>query len=89
MHITVQVTRDLHPVIFGDYLLPEASFDLGVSDVNLEQFQALARRLKRDDKSLRKAVSAQECSRMLSHNMITLADVMQVWAQSCGVRSFL
>jgi CDK inhibitor PHO81 len=80
VHITVQVTRDLHSVIFGDYFLPETSFDLGVSDVNLEQFQALAGRLERDNKSLRTAVSAQEWSRMLSHSMITLADAMQVWA---------
>ncbi|KAG1820540.1 uncharacterized protein BJ212DRAFT_1340696 [Suillus subaureus] len=85
VHITVQVTRDLHSVIFGDYLLPETSFDLGVSDVNLEQFQALASRLERDNKSLRTAVSAQEWSRMLSHSMITLADVMQVLPTQLGL----
>lgn len=78
MHIIVQVTRDLHPVIFSDYLLPEASFDLGVSDVTLEQFQALARRVGRDENSFRRAASVQEWSRMLSHCMVTLADVMQV-----------
>lgn len=88
MHVTVQVTRDLHPVIFGDYLLPEASFDLGVSDVSLEQFRALASRLERDDKSLRKAASAQEWSKLLSHSMVTLADVMQVWAPFSNARSF-
>ncbi|KAG1874787.1 hypothetical protein DFJ58DRAFT_324189 [Suillus subalutaceus] len=85
VHITVQVTRDLHSVIFGDYLLPETSFDLGVSDVNLEQFQALASRLERDNKSLKTAVSAQEWSRMLSHSMITLADVMQVLPTQLGL----
>lgn len=78
MHVIVQVTRDLHPVIFSDYLLPEAAFDLGVSDVTLEQFQALAGRVERDDKSLSKAASMQEWSRMLSHCMVSLADVMQV-----------
>ncbi|KAG1753695.1 uncharacterized protein EDB91DRAFT_412534 [Suillus paluster] len=84
VHIIVQVTRDLHPVIFGDYLLPESSFDLVVSDVTLEQFQALASRLERDDKSLRKVVSAQEWSR-LAHCMVTLADVMQVLPTHLGL----
>jgi hypothetical protein len=78
VHIVVQVTRDLHPVIFNDYLLPEASFDLNVSDVTLEQFLALARRVERDDNLLGKAASVPEWSRMLSHCMVTLADVMQV-----------
>lgn len=78
VYIVVQVTRDLHPVIFNDYLLPEASFDLSVSDVTLEQFLALARRLGRDGNLLGKAASVLEWSRMLSHSMVTLADVVQV-----------
>ncbi|KAJ8588773.1 hypothetical protein M405DRAFT_739668, partial [Rhizopogon salebrosus TDB-379] len=85
VHIIVQVTRDLHPVIFSDYLLPEASFDLGVSDVTLEQFQALARRVGRDENSFRRAASVQEWSRMLSHCMVTLADVMQVLPTHLGL----
>jgi len=78
VHIIVQVTRDLHPVIFNDYLLPEASFDLNVSDVTLEQFLALARRVERGDNLLGKAASVPEWSRTLSHCMVTLADVVQV-----------
>jgi len=78
VYVIVQVTRDLHPVVFSDNLLPEAAFDLEVSDVTLEQFQALATRVGRNEKSFKKAGSVQELSIMLSHSMLTLADVMQV-----------
>ncbi|KAL4241238.1 Peroxisome assembly protein 12 [Abortiporus biennis] len=47
VHITVQVTRDLHPVIYPDWILPETGYDLGVSDLTFSQFQALAARLGR------------------------------------------
>jgi CDK inhibitor PHO81 len=48
VYLTVQVTRDLRPVVFSDWRLPEASFDLGVADVTLRQFEALATRTGRN-----------------------------------------
>jgi CDK inhibitor PHO81 len=44
VYITVQVTQDLHPVVFGEWQLPQQDFDLWVADVTLAQFEALARR---------------------------------------------
>lgn len=42
IYVIVQVTRDLHPVVYGDWSLPTTEFDLCVSDVTLEQFERLA-----------------------------------------------
>jgi CDK inhibitor PHO81 len=44
VYITVQVTQDLQPVVFGEWQLPQQDFDLWVADVTLAQFEALARR---------------------------------------------
>ena len=44
LYITVQVTRDLEPVIFSEWSLPEDGYDLGVADVTLAQFRGLAQR---------------------------------------------
>jgi hypothetical protein len=48
VYLTVQVTQDLQPVVFGEWQLPEQNFDLWVADVTLAQFEALARRKGRD-----------------------------------------
>jgi len=48
VYLTVQVTRDLQPVVFSDWRLPEAFFDLGVADVTLHQFESLATRSGRN-----------------------------------------
>ncbi|KAJ6627519.1 cyclin-dependent protein kinase inhibitor [Mycena sp. CBHHK59/15] len=42
LYLVIQVTRDLHPVVYSDSLLPQSTFDLCVSDVTLAQFEALA-----------------------------------------------
>lgn len=42
IYVVVQVTKDLHPVAYTDWRLPEPSYDLGVSDITLAQFEALA-----------------------------------------------
>lgn len=34
----------MHPVVFGEWQLPQQDFDLWVADVTLAQFEALARR---------------------------------------------
>ncbi|CAA7260261.1 unnamed protein product [Cyclocybe aegerita] len=48
VYIIVQVTRDLHPVVFFDWHLPNIDFDLGVSGVTLAQFGALAKSVGKD-----------------------------------------
>ncbi|KAK7061450.1 ankyrin repeat protein nuc-2 [Favolaschia claudopus] len=42
LYLVIQVTRDLHPVVCADWVLPQPNFDLNVSDVTLEQFEKLA-----------------------------------------------
>nr|GAT53871.1 cyclin-dependent protein kinase inhibitor [Mycena chlorophos] len=42
LYLVIQVTCDLHPVIFENPLLPGTTFDLTVADVTLSQFEALA-----------------------------------------------
>jgi len=48
VYVTVQVTQDLQPVVFGEWELPQQDFDLWVADVTLAQFEALARRKGRE-----------------------------------------
>ena len=47
LHLTVHVTRDLHPVFCVDALLPDTGFDLKIEDVTRAQFEALAARTGR------------------------------------------
>ncbi|KAL0949128.1 hypothetical protein HGRIS_009212 [Hohenbuehelia grisea] len=42
IYIVVQVTKDFQPVVYSDWRLPEARYDLSVADVTLAQFEALA-----------------------------------------------
>lgn len=44
VYVTVQVTRDGHPVTFPRWQLPEDAFDIGVPNVTLAQFESFARR---------------------------------------------
>jgi CDK inhibitor PHO81 len=48
LYLVVQVTRDLQPVVYAGWRLPEEHYDLSVSDVVLAQFEALAARKGRD-----------------------------------------
>ncbi|KAI0303064.1 hypothetical protein BC826DRAFT_1089488 [Russula brevipes] len=48
VYVTVQVTQDLQPVVFGEWELPQQDFDLWVADVTLAQFEALAQRKGRE-----------------------------------------
>lgn len=78
--IVVQVTRDFHPVVYSEWLLPESNFDLFVSDVTLEQFERLGNRLGRGVE----AISASRANdwdwpSLLSHSMISLAQLLKVY----------
>lgn len=74
----MQVTRDLHPVLYYDLLLPETSFDLGVADVTLAQFEALAKKLNREEQLIHRVISIQEWNKVLPRLMVSLSRFMQV-----------
>lgn len=44
LYIPIQVTRDLEPVVFPEWSIPEEGYDLGVADLTLAQFKGLAQR---------------------------------------------
>lgn len=77
LHLVIQVTRDLHPVIFPNWLLPDTGFDLSVSDVTLDQFEALAVQLKRNV-STTDGSSVHDWPAMMSRSMISLAQLLTV-----------
>jgi CDK inhibitor PHO81 len=76
----VQVTRDLQPVVYSEWLLQGTDYDLGVSDVTLVQFEALSRRLGRNINS-EDSAAVKDWSSILSHCMISLADLLKVHAK--------
>lgn len=78
VYAVVQVTRDLQPVLYGERLLPEPSYDLGVSDITLAQFDALANRLDRGEQLIRRMTSIQDWYRILPRAMLPLSRFMQV-----------
>jgi CDK inhibitor PHO81 len=75
IYVVVQVTRDFHPVIFADWLLPESGFDLGVADVTLRQFESLAVRLRKD---LDITDDSTDWRRVTAESMVSLARLMTV-----------
>ncbi|OJT10196.1 Ankyrin repeat protein nuc-2 [Trametes pubescens] len=86
IYVTVQVTRDLQPVIFADWRLPDDQYELGVADVTLAQFRALAARLGCGG-AVPDAASASPSawSRWISSSMITFQDLFRLVPPSFGV----
>lgn len=81
IYITVQVTRDLHPVVFAEWLLPETGYDVGVADVTLEQFEQLAIRSGRHIfPSEQTNFSPVQWHRSISRSMLSLASLLKVRA---------
>lgn len=74
----MQVTRDLQPVVFGEKLLPDSSYDLDVADLTLSQFEALANRLDRGEQLVRRTTSIQDWYRVLPRVMLPLSRFIQV-----------
>lgn len=85
VHAVVQLTRDLHPVLYYDMLLPETSFDLRVADVTLSQFEALAKSLDREEQLIRRVASGQEWHKVLPRLMISLSRFMQLLPAHLGL----
>ncbi|EJD01250.1 cyclin-dependent protein kinase inhibitor [Fomitiporia mediterranea MF3/22] len=86
VYLTIQVTRDLHPVVYNKWRLPVPDFDLGVSDVTLAQLQSICSRVgSRVDFSSYKSISASEWQETLSSALIPLRDLMKVLPTSLGM----
>ncbi|THH13892.1 hypothetical protein EW146_g6378 [Bondarzewia mesenterica] len=86
VYLTVQVTRDLHPVVFADWRIPENDFYLGVADITLAQFESLAERTGRDLKATEmKPLTASEWYRLSSAVMLSLEKLMKILPISMGV----
>ena len=73
LYLVIQVTRDLHPVVFSSWRLPESKFDLNVSDVTLAQFEALA---LSTGKNLN--TTADDWVSMVSSSMVSLSQLLKV-----------
>ena len=78
IHVTVQVTRDLHPVVFAEWKLPDDHYDLGVADVTLSQFQSLASRLGRGSASSDPSASPSQWAKRIASSMVTLQEILRV-----------
>jgi len=77
VHLVVQVTRDFHPVVYADWMLPESRFDLFVADVTLAQFETLARSVGRSiDSTI--DTTAHDWQIQVSRSMISLVQLMKV-----------
>lgn len=72
LHVVVQVTRDLHPVVYSDWLLPGTASELGVADVTLEQFEALARASGAQCDLTPGAMEGRDYTQVLSTCMVSL-----------------
>lgn len=75
VYAVVQVTRDYHPVVFSDWTLPVSEFNLGVADVTLKQFEALAVRLGKGIENINKS---GDWTNDIGTSMISLARLMTV-----------
>lgn len=78
LYVTVQVTRDEHPVICSQWLLPENNYELGVGDVTLSQYLSLAERLDRQLGPLENCSNLQELYTKVVHSMTSLASLLKV-----------
>ena len=76
LHIVIQVTRDLHPVVYFDWLLPGIEFELGVADVTLAQFEKLAERLGRNE--IIPGNTLGDWARSVPRFMISLENLLKV-----------
>ena len=82
IYLTVQVTRDLQPVAYGQWRLPEDAYDLGVADVTLDQFTNLARRLGRGFELPPTPVSLRDLHVMVARSMVSLSELLKVRSQT-------
>ncbi len=77
LYVVVQVTRDSVPVVFSKWRLPESNYNLGVCDVTLDQFEALADRMGRSVDLLRIS-SITDWPALVENSMLSLAQLLTV-----------
>ncbi|KAJ7233137.1 cyclin-dependent protein kinase inhibitor [Mycena haematopus] len=80
LYLIVQVTRDLHPVVCADWVLPQSHFDLNVSDVTLAQFEALAQETGRNAPP-----QTDDWPGLAPSLMVSLAQFLKILPTSLGV----
>lgn len=90
VYITVQVTQDLQPVVFGEWQLPQQDFDLWVADVTLAQFEALARRKGRELRAINTssgvtASTPSEWHSLIRRSMVSLENLLKTIPASMGL----
>jgi len=92
VNIIVQVTKDLVPMVYSEWALPIAGFQLGVCDVTAKQFEALAasleKRLEDQRGMLDESSSAADWFRTIEGSMSSLETVLSV-SPVASRRSFL
>jgi CDK inhibitor PHO81 len=76
IYVVIQVTRDLQPVVFSHWVLPETGYTLGVADVTLSEFEALALRVNRN--VVEPPSNAADWPGVLSSSMISLTHLLKV-----------
>ncbi|KAF5393716.1 hypothetical protein D9757_000308 [Collybiopsis confluens] len=82
--VVIQVTRDLHPVVYSNWLLSDLDFDLSVCDVTLAQFESLAVRSGRSlDES--KIVPSGDWPALMSKAMVPLVQLLKILPPSIGI----
>ncbi|KAF8165070.1 cyclin-dependent protein kinase inhibitor [Crassisporium funariophilum] len=77
LYVVIQVTRDLQPVVHSDWLLPDINFELGVTDVTLAQFEALALSLGRSELSA-PGKGESDWAQLVDHSMVSLSRLLHV-----------
>ncbi|KAI0755453.1 cyclin-dependent protein kinase inhibitor [Irpex lacteus] len=86
IYITVQVTRDLQPVTFCEWRLPEDAYELGVADVTLSQFNALAQRVGRFGlNNVSGSASLSDLHKAIAGSMMPLSDLLKLLPATLGI----
>ncbi|PIL37231.1 transporter [Ganoderma sinense ZZ0214-1] len=85
IYVTVQVTRDQHPVVFPEWRLPDESYELGVADVTLSQFQSLAVRLGRGRAPPDASSPPSLWARWIASSMISMQELLRIVPAAFGV----
>lgn len=84
----MQVTKDLQPVLYREWRLPEEEYELGVADVRLDQLERLGGRTERTMEDVVKTEvrggngngeTAREWHSVGSRAMVTLEEFLKVF----------
>ena len=79
IYLTIQITRDLQPVVYSNRNLPVAEFDLSVCDATLAQLQAISSQaLSGVEAARNRNISLAQWQTLLSDSLLSLPYVMKV-----------